>query len=156
MRFVFKLLCKHHICLLFLQKGFCMKCSIIFNVLPKSFKEVDTVILNITKLKKVNLGELGQVKSHLAFCLPQIYQLKKVILIFDFYCQKQEEKLTSAWLHLAQPGLTRLSTAIGSILALKFKRSPFCSNTFEFFRFIRGYFRCNLDRMGRHFAEETK
>ena len=46
MRFVFKLLCKHHICLLFLQKGFCMKCSIIFNVLPKSFKEVDTVILN--------------------------------------------------------------------------------------------------------------
>ena len=57
MRFVFKLLCKHHICLLFLQKGFCMKCSIIFNVLPKSFKEVDTVILNSTKLKKVNLGE---------------------------------------------------------------------------------------------------
>ena len=59
MRFVFKLLCKHHICLLFLQKVFCMKCSIIFNVLPKSFKEVDTVILNSMKLKKVNLGELG-------------------------------------------------------------------------------------------------
>ena len=36
-------------------------------------------------------------------------------------------------LNLAQPGLTRLSTAIGSILALKSKRSPFCSNTFEFF-----------------------
>ena len=51
-------------------------------------------------------------------------------------------QLGSAWLSLfkliltqlnsAQPGLTRLSIAIGSILALKLKRLPFCSNTFEF------------------------
>ena len=53
-------------------------------------------------------------------------------------------QLGSAWLSLfklsllslsAQPGLTWLSTALGSILALKFKRSPFCSNTFEFFQY---------------------
>ena len=48
-------------------------------------------------------------------------------------------RLGSAWPSLAllgsaQPGLTRLSKAIGSILALKFKRSPFCSNAFEFFK----------------------
>merc|ERR1712020_147318 len=50
-------------------------------------------------------------------------------------------QLGSAWLSLAQlgstqPGLTRFSIAIGSILALKFKRSPFCSNTFEFLTFF--------------------
>ena len=42
----------------------------------------------------------------------------------------------SSELDSAQPGLIWLSTALGSILALKFKRSPFCSNTFEFSMFI--------------------
>ena len=37
-----------------------------------------------------------------------------------------------AWLHSAQLGSAWLSTAIESILALKFRRSPFCSNNFEF------------------------
>ena len=41
-------------------------------------------------------------------------------------------QLDSAWLSLAWLGLIWLSTAQGSILASKFKRSTFCSNTFEF------------------------
>ena len=45
-------------------------------------------------------------------------------------------QLGSAWLSLAQLGLTQLSKAIGSILALKFIRSLFCSNTFEFFHLV--------------------
>ena len=48
--------------------------------------------------------------------------------------QINSAQLSSNQLDLDQPSLTRLSKAIGSILALKFKRSPFCSNTFEFFR----------------------
>ena len=66
-------------------------------------------------------------------------------------------QLGSAWLSLfkliltqlnsAQPGLTRLSIAIGSILALKLKRLPFCSNTFEFFiSGPRGSFRVRIPR----------
>ena len=48
-------------------------------------------------------------------------------------CLKSLAQLGSAWLSSTQPGLTWLRIAIGSILVLKFKRSPFCSNTFEFY-----------------------
>ena len=49
---------------------------------------------------------------------------------------KCHECLSLTQLDSAQPGLTWLSIAIESILALKFKRSPFCSNTFEFLELI--------------------
>ena len=40
-----------------------MKCSIIFNVLPKSFKEVDTVI----EIEKSEFGRVGVGKKPLGF-----------------------------------------------------------------------------------------
>ena len=73
-----------------------------------------------------------------------------------FLDQFNSTLLDSAWLSSAYPGLTWLSTAIGSILALKFKRSPFCSNTFEFLLYIIGKFFRRLMKMHKFYVVKIR
>ena len=50
-------------------------------------------------------------------------------------CEKQiieKSKKLKNWSKPQMLSLAQLGSALGSILALKFKRSPFCSNPFEF------------------------
>ena len=50
-----------------------MKCNIIFNVLPKSFKEVDTVI----EIEKSEFGRVGVGKKPLGFLPTPSLPIKK-------------------------------------------------------------------------------